>query len=279
MPEKKKEEATTIAPPGVEVDTKPMGEEEIIEPSTLEEPQPETPPLDSRFEGKTIEDVIADYQSLEDHSSRLAQQLGDAKGELIVRDKMAQQQVQPSQQQGYNPWQQPPSPPVQPEAVNRDDDFVDNPTKTTREIIREEMGQFAQAMRQQAGVNQATIAKQMAKAQNPQLFQGLDEQALDQMMYGGVQGGQLNPEFLGNPEGWAMAAWQLRGKDSGFSITPSPPRPTSPTGTELPTQVKPLVSASPAPIAPPGWNEAWDKMGNLSPEDRVDILKKIKEGK
>ena len=272
MTEPKKEDVPQIVPPGTQLDTEPIGEV-ISEPST--EPPIETPPEDPRFEGKTMEDMVADFKNLEDHSSRLAQQLGDAKTELSVRDRMAQQQ-QP-QQQPINPWQnnQPQAPPQEPD---RDGEFLDSPTKVVNEMIQQRMGQFEQVMRQQAGINQATMAKQMAKSQNPQLFNGLDENALDQMMYGGVQGGQLNPEFLGNPEGWVMAAWQLRGKNSGFSMTSPPPRATSPTGTELPPQVKAPVSANPTPIAPAGWNEEgglWDKM-NISPEMRKEILEKQK---
>jgi len=267
--EKKKEEGMQIAPPGAQLDSEPIGEV-ISDPST--QPPPETPPSDPRFEGKTIEDVIADFKNLEDHSSRLAQQLGDAKTEISVRDRMGQEQ---SPQQQVNQWQQPQAPP---QSIDRDDDFLTAPTKTVQDMIDEKLGQFSQVMRQQTGINQAAMAKQMAKTQNPQLFSGLDDNALDQMMYGGVQGGNLNPEFLGNPEGWVMAAWQLRGKSSGFTMNQPPPIATNPTGTELPPQVKPPVSMNPTPIAPPGWADdggIWDKMG-ISPEQREEILKNQK---
>jgi len=279
MPTPKKGDAPVVDPTDAPIEP----DDQLLEPSEPVEPEPysETP-LDERFQGKSAEEVIADYKNLESHAGRLAQQLDEAKTKAELQSLQPTQQNSPSGgypgiqsnlQQNFG---------TQPQAVeiDRDADFIDQPTKTSRELIREELMRFSEAQRYTSAFQQADNAERLARQSYPQVFEGIDSNELRQTLFGGVQAKQLAPEVLSSPDGWRMAAWELKGRKLGFQITvsPTPTIPPAPVSTENPLQSKPpQVMAKTVPQAPAGFREeVWDKMG-VTAEEGEAIKKHMAE--
>jgi hypothetical protein len=82
----------------------------------------------------------------------------------------------------------------------------------------------------------APFAKNQAKAMFPQAFEGLGDAEVDQIVYGGIQSGIIAPDVATNPNGWAMAAWQLKGQKMGFNPVSPPPQSMQATPTESPSR-------------------------------------------
>lgn len=278
MPTQKKDDALVDEPTDAE---EPVVEP--IEPSEPVEPEP-TPvtPVDERFQGKSIEEVIADYKNLESHSGRLAQQLDEAKTRAELQSLQPTQQQdsqsgnpQGNLQQNFGLQQQP-----QAVEINRDEDFLDKPTQTVGEIVDERLSKFQKELRYTNAYQQADNAERQARLSYPQVFNGIDGNELRQYMFGSVQSGLLAPEVLSNPEGWRMAAWERQGRKLGFqtTATPTPTVPPAPVSTGTPLQSKPpQVQVKPVLQAPVGFEtEVFDKMG-VTAEEREAIKKDMAE--
>jgi hypothetical protein len=81
-------------------------------------------------------------------------------------------------------------------------------------------------------------ALQRAKKDRPDIFEGVDDNYLQQVVYGGIQSGSLHPSLAKKPEAWMMAAGQAKLVQSDFRFTPPPPNPTTPPAGDLPPQTK-----------------------------------------
>jgi hypothetical protein len=187
-------------------------------------PPPAAPALPDKFAGKSIEDVARSYQEAESMIGKQARDIGELRSQLTYVTSMMQNQL--AQQQA----QQAPPPPVQ-----QGPQFNwDKPEDSVRGVARTEVMQAMEAMRYQQAASMAEIAKSSAMRDNPQVFQGLDVSAVDQVMQQGLRQRLIAPESVGKPETWVMAAWQLRGAQSGYGANYSP-TPVKPVQTEQPT--------------------------------------------
>jgi hypothetical protein len=190
-------------------------------------PQPPAPPapvVPDKFAGKSIEDVVRSYQEVEKFAGDKAREVGELRSQMNYLTGLMQQQL--AQQQAQ---QAPPPPQPQGPQFN-----WDKPEDSVRGVARTEVMQAMEAMRYQQAASMAEIAKSSAMRDNPQVFQGLDVSAVDQVMQQGLRQRLIAPESVGKPETWVMAAWQLRGAQSGYGANYSP-TPVKPVQTEQPT--------------------------------------------
>ena len=166
------------------------------------------------------------FKNLESELGRLRQELGDErkKAEELSAYKLYYDQQRQQQQYQQQQQQQP-----TPEKMN--ELWFDNPSK------------MAQAQQQQmyfqSAWQQAPIAKSVAKMQNPGAFEGISDQELEQVMYGGAQSGTTNPGMLTDPNAWVGAAWIIKGRQTNYSIPTAPPQNLDPTKDESPRHAKP----------------------------------------
>lgn len=216
----------------------PSEQTEVPEP---EQEEPESP------EEKQTPDLTKELDESRKHASRLADKLGKTETKLEAYESWYKSQMQPGQtQQGTQGFQQgtqttgqaPQKPALTDEDFNWDkpisslDTYYDSRREKDKQQDRYEIGC-------QVAWQNASFAKHMAKTQNPKVFDGVDEQQLDQSMYGGAQGGVISPLLLGDPNAWIRAAWHLKGEKEQFNITSPSPNPTSPEFTETPQGRKP----------------------------------------
>jgi hypothetical protein len=80
-----------------------------------------------------------------------------------------------------------------------------------------------------------------AKRRRPEIFEGIDDNALKQTVLGGIQAGTIHPSMAKKPEAWMMGAWQQKGVEMDFTTSPAPPVPPTPPQRDLPSGVKPQV--------------------------------------
>ena len=198
-------------------------------------PPPATPaPLPDKFAGKSIEDVARSYQELETRYGGTARELGELRSQnqylTSLMQNLAQQQA--AMQQAPPPQQAPQQAPPGPQFN------WDKPEDSVRGVAQAEIRQAMDAMRYQQAASMAEIAKSTAMRDNPQVFQGLDVAAVDQVMQQGLRQRLIAPESVGRPETWVMAAWQLRGAQSGYGASASP-NAVHPVQTEQPQAGRP----------------------------------------
>lgn len=278
-----------IVPPN----TEPLNPKvDNTEPTKVEpkgEPTATTPTgevLPERFVGKSAEEIAKAYVELESQSGRQATELGEIKNEMGMLKAS----------QGMAQYQNPapnPEPPVwnpttssgrpmydTPRANDPDDEeLIDR--RTVREMLQKQSKEDQSRMRYDIAFRGAETAKHIAKTQYPDLFNGIDDAQLNQLMYGGVKSGVMVPEVLSDPNGWAMTAWQVKGRQSGFTTTVAPPTPTEPIGTEMPNNSGSSGPTPTAPVATEGWagnSGAWEKMG-VTEEQQKAIMEKIQADK
>jgi hypothetical protein len=194
--------------------------------------------VDDAYKGKSLEEIIKMHKELKSHSDRQLETLKAEKDKEIAakeKDLQAYQSWQQHQQQTQAAPQPTQTPQVDQSKLV--DALLENPVETLNQILDY---RDAQKTRQEA-FSEGPMALAQAKRERPDLFEGVDDNQLQQIVFGGIQSGDLKPYVAKNPKAWMMAAYQTHGVASDFKLsTPPPTPPTPPTG-DLPPGVKPQV--------------------------------------
>ena len=233
---------------------------------------PATPAIPEKFAGKSVEDVARSYQELEKTYGTTAREVGELRSQLAYTQNLMQNFV--AQQQEAQRQVPPPPPPPGPQFN------WDKPEDSVRGVAQAEIRQAMDALRYQQAASMAEIAKSSAVRDNPQLFQGIEMAAVDQVMQQGLRQRLIAPEAVGRPETWAMAAWQIKGAQSGYGASASP-NAVRPVQTEQPSNSRPQ-QYGPEPVqmddalaaAVRKWGEAEGK-----PRDPNQLAKEIGEAR
>jgi len=203
-----------------------------------------TPQTDSgepeRFKGKSREEILKMYQEKEAHFDK---KLDEVKGETskevetLKKDLQAYQSWYQQQQQQAAP-QPTPDPPVDQSRLV--DALLENPVQTLNQILdyRDQNKMYQEAW------SEGPMALARAKKERPDIFEGVDDNQLQQTIFGGIQSGQLHPSLAKKPEAWMMAAGQTKLVQNDFKLQSTPPIPPTPPTGDLPPTAKPQVTDS-----------------------------------
>lgn len=190
-----------------------------------EVPQKDEPTKDKEDSSKEVRSDESEekLKAMESELGRLRQELGDTRkqSEEYYAYKLWYDQVSKQQQV-----------PQQQEKPDYDSMWLEKPTETYEQLSR----QREMKLMYQSAMQQAPMAKSIAKMQHPEAFEDITDAELDQAMYGGVQSGTTNPSILGDPNAWVGAAWILRGPKSGYKMPKNPPKGMNPMETEKPSK-------------------------------------------
>lgn len=241
------------------------------------ENQQQTPPpaapanVPDKFAGKSIEDVVRSYQEVEKFAGEKAREVGELRSQMTYLTNLMQQQL--AQQQAATTA--PPTPQPQGPQFN-----WDKPEDSVRGVAQAEIRQAMEALRYQQAASMAEIAKSTAMRDNPQVFQGLDVAAVDQVMQQGLRQRLIAPESVARPETWVMAAWQLRGAQSGYGASFSP-TPVKPVPTETPSAQRQTQLGGEAVVMDDALAQAVRKWGEAEgkPRDPNQLAKEIAEAR
>jgi len=198
-------------------------------PAVVPDETPQEPVLPEKFKGKSAVEIAKAYEELETQLGKHGDELGKLKKETedLQAYKAWYDNYQAQQFQKPNQGQAEPQP--QKDDIP-DDEWIDG--KTVKQIVQKSQKETIRGVQYELVKNIAPIMKAQAKQTYPQLFEGLNETELDQIMYGGIQAGHLNPNVAASLEGWAMAAGQLQLRNRNFQFNAPPPNPSTPTPTE-----------------------------------------------
>lgn len=195
-----------------------------------ETPAESTPPKGAtydgpieKFKGKTATEIAQSFAEVESAFGRSQSELADARGKVTAYEQWYQQQQQPTQQPQQSPQETP--------------DIYENPMGAVQSYARPLIHQEMEKWEVKRSFNDANQAKYMAKQMYPAVFEGVDEKALDNIMFSGAQAnvqgrGGIHHSALRDPNAWRMAAWQMKGEQVGYKSTG--PGPMNPPMTEQP---------------------------------------------
>ena len=202
-----------------------------------------------KFKGKSPKEVADMYQNLEKKFGDY-----DDKIKTLEQEKQAyenwyrQMQNQAQQgnqgmgvggQYGTNPYQSQPSTQQVPGGDSTDStSWWDKPDEAARKMFQSELSRYDQQRRYQDAFSRAPTAERLARQQYPDIFEGLEESEVRNILTSGVQNGVIAPDVLANPEGWAMAAGQRQLVKRGFKLSSSQKDEPTDTGTERPDATK-----------------------------------------
>ena len=193
--------------------------------------------LDDTYKDKSLEDIVKMHKELKSHSDS---QLATAKGEKDKEVATLKKDLQAYQSWYSQAQQQPTPPPTQTPQVDKSkevDALLEDPYATFQNFYRKLRNQ---EMYQEA-YSEGPSALVRAKKDRPDIFEGVDDNQLQQIVFGGIQSGQLHPSLAKKPEAWMMAAGQTRLVQNDFKFQTVPPKPTQPPTGDLPPGVKPQV--------------------------------------
>ena len=222
----------------------------------------------TRFKGKTVDEMAQSYQELEKLQSQQASKLGELEKETSAY-RQWYQMVQAQQAQMGQPAQ------TQQPDTSYDDKFYESPTQASRTLVQEELRKYQQATQVQNAYRMAPFVKNQAKQMWPGAFDGVDDTVIQNVLVRGVQEGRIHPNFLETPEGWAMAAWQMKGQQMGFSL-PQSHNPTMPEGTNLPPATK-MGASQTAPSLPKEAEELLRVWGANDAETKKQVAKDLED--
>ena len=210
------------------------------------------------------------YLDLEPSHGEQKQQIGTLRGDLdATKNDMAMLQSQMNQQPA--PVQAPP------DYSGTDSKFLDEPTKTTYEIVQESLKAYDAYRRVSDGRSQASWAKETARQKWPEAFEGVNDADIDKLMFTGADSGNINPDFLKSPEAWVGTAWQVKGQKMGFKAGPVPPTPTEPIPTEGPVQTRKIEEPKGADTVPDYIRQQWKSAG-ITDEQQKNIINRVSGG-
>ncbi|MHA2066483.1 MAG: hypothetical protein ACXABY_19095 [Candidatus Thorarchaeota archaeon] len=194
-------------------------------------------PVDDAYKDKSLEDIIKMHKELKSHSDRQLEQIKAEKDkEIAAKEKDLQAWESWRQSQAaHNPQPTQQTPPVDQSKLV--DALLENPIETLNQFYthRKTQDSFQEAWQDGPSV----LAE--AKKRSPGTFEGIDEEYLNNIMYGGLQAGNIKPHEFKKPEAWVMGAWQLKGVKNDFTTAPPPPIPPTPPQGDLPPGVRPQV--------------------------------------
>lgn len=194
--------------------------------------------IDDAYKGKSLEDIIKMHKELKSHSDRQLEAIKAEKDKEIAAKEKDLQAYQSwyEQQQTQAAPQPTPTPPADKTKVV--DALLEDPEATFEGFYRKKRAeeQFREAF------SEGPMALARAKRERPDIFEGVDENALQQIIFGGIQSGTLHPSLAKKPEAWMMAAGQTKLVQNDFRFKPTPPIPPTPPQGDLPPGVKKQVT-------------------------------------
>jgi len=237
--------------------------------------QPETPP--TKYTGKSVDDLAKMLEEQDKFLGRQAVELGQLRKESDLYKQYltamaAQEQARMVQQQQAQ---------AAPEEPVGDDKFDwDNPEKAVDIRVERKLRKELEAQRTQMAMENAMVmgnyAKSMAKAQTPHLFNPQIEQAVDQVVWQGLQTGLIKPYAVTSPDTWRMAAWQVHGAISGYAPKAST-MPVQPQQTELPSGSRPPAYGAEEPVRlDEAGREMIKKWGGTSEEEAIKAVRELR---
>jgi len=198
-----------------------------------------------KLKGKTLAEVAEIYSGLE---SLTGKKDGEIKAQAEKLD--GYEQWYRNQQSQQTQPQQPPAPQAPP-------DIYDNPQMFVQHAAQPLIDKAVEATRFQNALSMAPIMKNQAKQNYPEVFEGVDEVALEKVMYNGVKTGTVHYSALADEAAWKMAAWQMKGEGSGYKA--KGPNPVAPTQTEQPASGPHEGELKPMSQEHKDWAEAMGK--------------------
>ena len=216
-----------------------------------------------KFKGKTAAEIAQSYGDLESAFGKKDMEF-KSQGEKLQGYEQYYQTQQAQQQQA------PPAPPTPPA------DIYDNPQAFVTQAAQPLVEKAVEQAKFQSALQIAPIMKNQAKQNFPEIFDGVDEKQLENIMYNGVKTGTVHYSALADENAWKMAAWQMKGDSTGYK--PTGPQPTNPTQTEQPSG----GSHESEPMSMPREAQEWAAaMGKDSNEARKiwEATQKAKEKK
>ena len=171
-----------------------------------------------KFKGKTAAEIAQTYLEVESLAKRKDE-------DIKARDEKLQ---------GYEQWyrsqqaqqQTPPVPQTPP-------DIYDNPQAFVQHAAQPLIEKAVEQTKFQNALSMAPIMKNQAKQNYPEVFDGVDEAALEKIMYNGVRTGTVHYSALADENAWKMAAWQMKGDSTGYKA--GKPQPVNLTQSEQPS--------------------------------------------
>ena len=201
-------------------------------------PEDSQEPIDDAYKDKSLEEVVKMHKELKSHSDRQLEAVKAEKDkEVAAKEKDLQAYQSWYQQQQQTQAAPQPTQTPQVDQSKLVDALLENPVQTLNQILdyRDQSKMYQEAW------SEGPMALAQARKERPDLFEGVDDNQLQQIVFGGIQSGDLKPYVAKNPKAWMMAAYQTHGVASDFKLsTPPPTPPTPPTG-DLPPGVKPQV--------------------------------------
>jgi len=194
-----------------------------------------------RFKGKSREEVLKMYQEAESHFNKKLDELkGETSKEVAAlrNDLQAYQSWYQQQTQAQSHAPQPTQQPVDQSKLV--DALLENPVDTLNRILdyRDQQKMYQEAW------SEGPSALAQAKRERPDIFEGVDDNQLQQIVFGGIQSGTLHPSLAKKPEAWKMAAGQTKLVQRDFRFSQAPPTPPTPPVGDLPPSTKPQVGDS-----------------------------------
>jgi hypothetical protein len=174
-----------------------------------------------KFKGKTATEIAQIYSDLESSYGKK-----DAEIKAYSEKLEGYEQWYRNQQAQQQQIQQPPVPQTPP-------DIYDNPHGFVQQAAQPLIEKAVEQTKFQNALSMAPIMKNQAKQNYPEVFEGVDEVALEKVMYNGVKTGTVHYSALADEHAWKMAAWQMKGEGTGYKATG--PNPVAPTQTEQPS--------------------------------------------
>ena len=193
--------------------------------------------LDDAYKDKSLEDIVKMHKELKSHSDRQLESIKGEKDKEVATLKKDLQAYQSWYQQAQNQPAPQPTQTPQADKSKEVDALLEDPYATFQNFYRKVRNQ---EMYQEA-YSEGPSALVRAKKDRPDIFEGVDDNQLQQIVFGGIQSGQLHPSLAKKPEAWMMAAGQTKLVQNDFRFQPIPPKPTNPRTGDLPPGVKPQV--------------------------------------
>jgi len=201
-------------------------------------PEDSQEPIDDAYKDKSLEEVVKMHKELKSHSDRQLEAVKAEKDkEVAAKEKDLQAYQSWYQQQQQTQAGPQPTPTQQVDKEKLVEALLDDPVQTLNQILdyRDKGKMYQEAW------SEGPMALAQAKRERPDIFEGVDENQLQQTVFGGIQSGQLHPSLARKPEAWKMAAGQTKLVQNDFKFQPTPPVPPQPPTGDLPPGVKPQV--------------------------------------
>ena len=177
-----------------------------------------------KLKGKTLSEIAEVYGGLESLTGKKDGEIKSQAEKLQSYEQWYKSQQAQQQQQQQPPQQQQPTAPP---------DIYDNPVGFVSHTVQPQIQQAVEGVKLQNAVQFAPMVMSQAKANYPEIFDGVDEQELMGIMMSGVKTNTVHYSALTDQNAFKMAAWQMKGEKSDYK--PAGPQPMETTQTEQPS--------------------------------------------